>query len=169
MTELSCITVEEIESPEYLVTATVYEHDNRGTDEQVRETIQFGSVTAAKLWLDGNGESIGLDECWNELLLTRVIEEEGFSERILFRMELVCPEDSHFDINNLKSQTRLTSLLCADDGSMQILTFGMAVGVREFDRQDVPLIWSTLFHETLAFYDLFQIFEFSPAPIIRAL
>jgi len=77
-------------------------------------------------------------------------------------MELISPEDSDepFDINDTDNQPRLVALQVNDDETMQILTFGMAVGVREFERAEVSQVWSVLFQENLSFDDLYELLEF---------
>ena len=69
-------------------------------------------------------------------------------------------DDIPFNENNPNNQPNLAAFLLNDDGSMQLLTMGMAAGVREFSRDEVPAVWDVLFKDGLSFDDLYQLFEF---------
>ena len=69
-------------------------------------------------------------------------------------------DDIPFNENNPNNRPNLASFLLNDDGSMQLLTMGMAAGAREFSRDEVPAVWDLLFKDSLSFDDLYQLFEF---------
>ena len=149
-------------SPEFQVGAIAYEMDVDEKVERVKQTTTFQSFADTKSWLDKEWKVLGLDECWNEVYLNRQIGEGDDALQIRLRMELISPEDSDepFDINDTDNQPRLVALQVNDDETMQILTFGMAVGVREFERAEVSQVWSILFKENLTFDDLYELLEF---------
>ena len=149
-------------SPEFEVGAIAYEMDVDEKVERVKQTTSFQSFVDTKFWLDKEWKTLGLDECWNEVYLNRQIGEGEDALKIRLRMELISPEDSDepFDINDTDNQPRLLDLQVNEDGTVQILTFGMAACYREFDRAEVPQVWSVLFQENLSFDDLYELFEF---------
>jgi hypothetical protein len=146
------------------ITAKVFDLIPDSWEEEVRETLNFQYFSKAKSWLDKDWASIGLDECWNELYLTRWVDEGDDTEQVMFRLELTRPANSGapFDVHDPKNQPRLVAFQCNEDGSKQIVTFGMAFGVREIDRKAVPKVWPILFKEELTFDDLYRLFEFGP-------
>ena len=146
------------------ITAKVFDLIPDSWEEKVREVLTFQNFSEAKSWLDKDWASIGLDECWNELYLTRRVDERDDTEQVMFRMELTKPADSDapFDVRDSKNQPRLVAFQCNKDGSKQILTFGMAFGVREINRKAVHKVWPILFKEELTFDDLYRLFELGP-------
>jgi hypothetical protein len=144
------------------ITAKVFDLFPDSWEENIRETLNFQSLPEAKSWLDEDWASIGLDECWNELYLTRQVDEGDDTEKVMFPMELTKPanSDAPFDVHNPKNQPRLVAFQCNEDGSKKILTFGMAFGVREIDRKAVNKVWPILFKGELTFDDLYRLFEF---------
>ena len=149
-------------SPDFQVGAIAYEMDIDEKVERVKQTTTFQSFADTKSWLDLKWKALGLDEFWNDVYLNRQIGEGDDALQIRLRMELVSPEDNDepFDINDPGNQPRLVALQVNDDDTMQFLTFGMAMGVREFERAEVHQVWSVLFQENLSFDDLYELFEF---------
>jgi hypothetical protein len=146
------------------ITARILDLFPDSREEEVRDALTFQNFSEAKSWIDKDWASIGLDECWNELYLTRRVDEGDDTEQVMFRMELIKPAncDAPFHVHDPKNQPRLVAFQCNKDGSKQILTFGMAFGVREIDRKAVHKVWPMLFKEELTFDDLYQLFEFGP-------
>lgn len=166
--ELSRIDIDETSehhSPELQITLTVYEMADGSVGEKAVKTIVFSSFADTKTWLDENWQSLQLDECWNDLYLTRKLGRADDFLRVMFRMELIKPEDNDepFNVHDTRNQPRLVSIQCNDDGSKQILTFGMASGVRALERKNVKKIWSILFQGKLNSYDVYKICEFGIA------
>lgn len=149
-------------SPEFEVGAIAYEMDVDEKVERVKQTTTFQSFADTKSWLDKEWEALGLDECWNEVYLNRQIGEGDDALQFRLRMELISPEDRDepFDLHDPNNQPKLLALQVNEDGTVQILTFGMAACYREFDRTEVPQVWSVLFQESLTFDDLYELFEF---------
>ena len=165
MNKVECIFIDEtIEKAtgEPQIKAIVYDQVDHGAEDHIRQTETFPSSAEAKRWIDANWELLGIDECWNALFLTRRVSDDEHVSRIQFRMELLKPDDDDepFNENNPNIRPNLASFLLNDDGSMQLLTMGMAAGAREFSRDEVPAVWDILFKDGLSFDDLYQLFEF---------
>jgi hypothetical protein len=166
MVELSRIDVlgvGERSSPKFEITATVYECDDNYENERVQQTSIFQRFADAKSWLDKEWKELGLDECWNDLFVTRIIGEGEDALLIGYRMELLMPEGSEepFNLHDTKNQPRLVFWeINEDEGTRRILTFGMASGVSALEREDVPQAWSVLFQDNLTFDDIHQLCEF---------
>ena len=149
-------------SPDFQVGAIAYEMDDKERVERVKQTTSFQSFVDTKSWLDKEWKTLGLDECWNEVYLNRQIGEGEDALQIRLRMELISPEDSDepFSLHDPNNQPKLLALQVNEDETVQILTFGMAVCYREFDRAEVSQVWSILFKENLTFDALYELFEF---------
>ena len=93
---------------------------------------------------------------------TRRLGEDNHVSLVRFHMELLQPDDDDkpFNVSNPNNRSHLASLMLNDDGSMQLLTTGMAAGAREFSRDEVPAVWDVLFKDGMSFDDLYQSFEF---------
>ena len=149
-------------SPDFQVGAIAYEIDDKERVERVKQTTSFQSFVDTKSWLDKEWKTLGLDECWNEVYLNRQIGEGEDALQIRLRMELISSEDSDepFSLHDPNNQPKLLALQVNEDETVQILTFGMAVCYREFDRAEVSQVWSILFKENLTFDALYELFEF---------
>jgi len=149
-------------SPDFQVGAIAYEMDDKERVERVKQTTSFQSFVDTKSWLDKEWKTLGLDECWNEVYLNRQIGEGEDALQIRLRMELISSEDSDepFSLHDPNNQPKLLALQVNEDETVQILTFGMAVCYREFDRAEVSQVWSILFKENLTFDALYELFEF---------
>jgi hypothetical protein len=136
--------------------------DDKERVERVKQTTSFQSFVDTKSWLDKEWKTLGLDECWNEVYLNRQIGEGEDALQIRLRMELISSEDSDepFSLHDPNNQPKLLALQVNEDETVQILTFGMAVCYREFDRAEVSQVWSILFKENLTFDALYELFEF---------
>ena len=93
---------------------------------------------------------------------TRRLGENNHVSLVRFHMELLQldDDDKPFNLNYPNNRSHLASFTLNDDRSTQLLTMGMAAGVREAPSEEVSTVQDVLFKDGLSFDDLYQLFEF---------